>query len=154
MKYLKLIPFVVLFVLASSFTYEEPEKLIVGKWRLDVKAAEENFNKAFVPSNDEEADKLAKGMMSYFFMVLGNTVSEYKENGDLINTTTEEKSDGSVKTKTSTGTWKLSKNKKTLWVTEKNQENQMEIISITKEKMVLSMKTKKDTMTLIYLPAE
>jgi hypothetical protein len=154
MKSIKLIPFLLLLLLSSSFTTEEPEKLIIGKWKLDVKASEENYNKIFVSSKDEEADKVAKSMMSYMFMILGNTVSDYKENGELINTTSVENPDGTVKTKITNGTWKLSADKKSLLMNEKNQESTLEVISIAKDKMELSMKTKKISMTLVYIPAE
>ena len=155
MKILKFTTLLFTLSVTLACASEQPEKLLIGKWRLDTKASRDNFEKVFVAGDDPQADKLAKGMMEYFLMLMESTTTEYKQNGEMINTTTEDNADESTKSKISIGSWKITEDKKHLIVTEKNQESSLEIISITNEQMVLEMQSERgNSIVLIYNPFE
>jgi hypothetical protein len=136
--------------LAAFSNDDTPEKVIIGKWRMDTVATRSNMNKIFKPSDNEQADKFALGMMEMMLQMMGNSTIEFKEGGELE---TIRYSDDGEDPKVYKGTWKISKKNDEIIMTENGQETKMKIISVSKEKAELGYSKRDEApWILVYLP--
>lgn len=158
LKKLLQLNFLLVFLIASGFTTETPEKLIVKKWKLDAETSKKNALDSFVPSDNAENDKMAKGMLEYMIEVVSQTVTEYKADGKVINTSKSKKADGTEGTKVTTGSWKFSTDKKQLLVTEDGKQTALKIVSLTADKMELEFNgmggSSKKGLVFVFLPVK
>ncbi|MDQ3394715.1 MAG: lipocalin family protein [Bacteroidota bacterium] len=139
----------------TGFKSSNPGKIIIGKWKLDMEVTKKSFEDMYVASKSPEKDAFSKGMINTLLEIMGNTVSEYKENGELINTVTKVKPDGTTASKIYNGTWKLKKDNKTLIVVENERQRELEILSISDDKMQLKLLDKESApMVLTFVRAE
>lgn len=130
---------IILFCISTAFTSENPNKLILGKWKIDVDASRKHFEKVFVQGENAEHDAIAKAMVHRMFEYFVNIVSEYKENGEVLTHTKKVNHDGTSTSNILKGNWKISKDSKKLIVVENGNTKEVELLSISEDKMEVSL---------------
>jgi hypothetical protein len=78
--------FLAVVTLCSAFKNDRPQQYLIGKWKFDAEATKKNLEKNFKPTQDPQADQLAKTMIEYLFMQMQGSTVEYQPEGVLITT--------------------------------------------------------------------
>ncbi len=144
--------FIAVVTLCSAFTGEKPGQYLIGKWKFDAEATKKNLEKNFKPSQDPQADQLAKTMIEYLFMQKKGITVEYQPAGVLVTTLVNEETQ---ETKSTQGSWRMDEATSELVVIENStqkREQRLKVISISSTQMELELKGRgnEEPLVMVY----